>query len=652
MCGISGILEPGAWPEPNRLTDLARAMSEVLGHRGPDDRGVFVDPEAGLGLGHRRLSIIDPGPTGAQPMAGPGNRLVLACNGEVYNFQDLRRDLEQAPNALSRPWQGRSDTEVMLAAFAAWGVRRSLARFRGMFALALWDAGERVLYLARDRMGEKPLYYGLTPAGLVFGSELKALRAHPGFKTQINARAVGLYLNRGCVPAPHCIYEQAFKLPPGCLLRVRAADHGVSVSGPEAYWSVARAAEAGLAEPFEGDEKQAAERMEALLLDAVKGQMISDAPLGALLSGGLDSSLVTALMQAQSSRPVRTFSIGFRESAFDEARDAAGVAGHLGTEHTELLADPARALDLIPNLPRIYDEPFSDPSQLPTLLVCGLAREQVTVCLTGDGGDEVFAGYNRHFWGARIWSLVRPWPRPVRRALAGCLRALPPRGWDRLNDLFGALLPAGLRQRLAGDKAHKLAAALSAPDLARFYSGLASVWPDPRALLTRETDMDEPGTPPAGLDPTKWMQFMDQTGYLPDDILVKVDRAAMSFGLETRTPYLDHRVVELAWRLPTAMSTAPGRGKRVLRRILYKYVPRELVDRPKMGFGAPLCEWLRGPLRGWALGLLDKKRIRAQGLIRPGPVIRELAEHLSGRRDNQHRLWNLLMLQAWLEEHG
>jgi asparagine synthase (glutamine-hydrolysing) len=654
MCGITGFLHFGPGPDRDEAQRRLRAMTDTLAHRGPDADGLFLDPESGVGLGHRRLAIVDLSPQGVQPMESASGRFITVFNGEIYNYQELRAELEAAGQA--PVWRGSSDTEVMLALFEACGVGEALARCTGMFALALWDRRERTLFLARDRMGEKPLYYGFGhgPDGpaFLFGSELKSLRPHPALDPAIDRAALAQYLRLHYVPAPRSILKSVRKLPAGTWLAVPAS--GASRPEPRAYWTLAGAVEAGLSQPFAGSEEEASRDLEQALRRTVRGQMVADVPLGAFLSGGVDSSLVVALMQAESARPVRTFTIGFGEAAYDESREAARVAAHLGTDHTELRARPEDGLAVVEGLADIYDEPFSDASQIPTFLVSRLTREHVTVALSGDGGDEIFAGYNRHFWGAALWGRLGGLPPALRGIGGAALRALSPTAWNRIFGLAGPLLPGRLRQRLPGYKLHKLADLLPAKDRADFYRRMVSNWQRPE-LVARDRDPGLPDWPEAPANCTgftAWMQFTDAATYLPDDIMAKVDRASMAVSLETRAPYLDHRVVEAAWRLPLSMKVADGQGKRILRRILDRFVPRELIDRPKMGFGVPIDAWLRGPLREWAEGLLEPGRMERQGFLDPAPVRAAWAEHQSGRADHHYRLWNVLMFQAWLERWG
>lgn len=628
-----------------------RRMSDTLLHRGPDDEGSFVDEAAGLALGFRRLSIIDLSPEGHQPMTSKDGRYVLVFNGEIYNFIELRRELE----ALGHHWRGHSDTEVMLAAFNEWGFEPAIKRFNGMFALALWDRRDRTLHLTRDRIGEKPLYYGFTGRAFVFGSELKALRAHPEFKAEINRDALALFLRYNYIPAPYSIYQGIYKLTPGTFLSLdeRSSSLG-QLPAPRAYWSVREVAEAGVAHPFEGTEAEAVTELEALLTDAVGLRMVADVPLGAFLSGGVDSSAIVALMQAQSSQPVKTFSIGFTEEDYDEARHARAVAEHLGTDHTELYVTPEDAMAVIPRLPALYDEPFSDSSQIPTFLVSQLARRHVTVSLSGDGGDELFAGYNRYLLGESVWNKISWMPKGSRAVAAGALTTVSPRAWDRALTGLKPFLPSRLQHERAGDRLHKLAEILTVPDVEAMYMNIVSHWKqptrvvqgsvEPRTILTDERAWANlPGI-------IQRMMYLDTVTYLPDDILVKVDRASMGVSLEARVPFLDHRVVEFSWRMPLSWKIREGQSKWPLRQILYKHVPPSLIERPKMGFGIPVGDWLRGPLRDWAEGLLEEGRLKREGLLNAQPVRRKWEEHLSGARNWQYYIWDVLMFQGWLEE--
>jgi len=641
MCGIAGLIDRRGGLSAEALAAAAGAMADRLAHRGPDGRGVWTDAAAGVGLGHRRLAIIELSAAGAQPMISADGRYVILHNGEAFNFAELRGELEAA----GRRFRGASDTEVILEGCAAWGADATVRRLIGMFAFALWDRRERALTLARDRLGVKPLYYAEIGRRFLFGSELKAFASAPGWAPSLDRDALAGYMRHGYVAAPATIYREARKLPPGHLLTL-APDAPPRLT---AYWDMRRVAVEGLAAAARGpvDEAAAPARLEALLLDAVRRRMIADVPLGAFLSGGIDSSTVVALMQAASDRPVKTFTIGFREAGYDEAGHAAGVAAHLGTDHTELYVEPPHALDIVPRLAEWFDEPFADPSQIPTYLVAELTRRHVTVALSGDGGDEVFAGYNRYLWGERLWRRLGPLPPPLRRLGAAALRAVPPAAFDRM----AAAVPARWRPAQPGDKAHKLAEVLACDGPAALYRRLVSQWPEPDALVVggREPrgvlwDDSVAGDIP-GLVPR--MQFLDTVTYLPDDILTKVDRATMAVGLEGRVPLLDHRVVEFAWTLPLGLRLRRGRGKRLLRAVLGRYVPDRLVERPKMGFGVPIDRWLRGPLRAWAEDLLAPRGLAEDGVLAPQPIATAWREHLAGTRNWQYPLWAVLMFQAW-----
>jgi len=638
MCGISGILDRRQRYGTQELAAHLRRMNKTLAHRGPDGDGIWTDPTAGIALGHRRLAIVDLSPTGVQPMHSADGRWVITYNGEIFNFGDLRTELARA----GVQFRGTSDTEVMLEGFARWGVRETLARLVGMFAIALWDRKERTLWLVRDRLGVKPLYYACDGARLVFGSELKALRVAPGFAPSIDRDALVAYFRHANVPGAATIYRESHKLLPGMLLVWREG----SEPSTETYWSARAAAERGRARwNASVDRDGAIETLDALLRDAVARRMVADVPLGAFLSGGIDSSTVVALMQAQSSRPVRTFTIGYDRTDYDEARHAAAVAGHLGTDHTELRVDPSHARDAIPLLPEMYDEPFADASQIPTYLVARMTRAHVTVALSGDGGDEVFAGYNRHVWASRLERLVRL-PHGLRRFAACALRTAP-------AGLLEALLlpvPAARRPVRPAEKAAKLAALLGADDARALYRELVSQWPDPAGLVpgAREAlgPADDPGIAESIPEFGPRMQLLDTLGYLPDDVLTKVDRATMAVALEARNPFLDHRVVEHAWTLPPEFKVRDGEGKWILREVLSRYVPRGLFERPKMGFAVPVGEWLRGPLREWAEDLLAPAAIAADGILDPAPVARAWRAHLDGA-DRAYRLWTVLMFRAW-----
>ena len=668
MCGFAGFIVANA-AAPNSLEADATRMALAIAHRGPDDAGAWADAQSGIALGHRRLSIVDLSPAGHQPMVSGGGRYVIAFNGEIYNHQALRAEL-QAAGAAPAEWRGHSDTETLLAAFEHWGVEPTLNKTVGMFAIALWDAREQCLYLARDRFGEKPLFFGWAGEGgaraFVFGSELKALRAFPGFANPVCREALTQYLRFLYVPAPRSIYCGVFKLEPGCMLTLRGAPPDAAPAQPlrpgdvhgslsvQRWWSLADVVQAE-AQNLITNEAEGLAQLTSALQDAVGLQALADVPLGAFLSGGVDSSLIVALMQKQArqsgSGPVKTFTVGFEEAGFDESPHARAVAQHLGTEHHEMRVTARMAQDVIPALPQMYDEPFADSSQIPTHLVCKAAREQVTVALSGDAGDELFGGYNRYFWGPRIWRRLAGLPYPARQALAATLAALPASGWDGLAKPLGMVRP--------GEKLHKLARAMrGVHGLDDLYRNLVSEWQDPAQLVKGEAGpVVEPASlladalPAGGAEsgPLR-MMYRDSMSYLPDDILCKVDRAAMAISLETRVPFLDHRVAELAWRLPLNMKIRGNEGKWALRQVLYQHVPRELIERPKAGFALPIGLWLRGPLREWAEALLSPTRLEAEGFFHPVPIRQRWAEHTSGRADHTASLWTVLMFQAWLAE--
>ena len=650
MCGIAGFLTSSTENEFEMKLVVAQ-MADQLVHRGPDDSGVWVDREAGVALGHRRLSILDLSPEGHQPMHSESGRYVIVFNGEVYNFEELRATLED----LGHKFRGHSDTEVMLAAMEEWGVNEALPLFNGMFAFAVWDRKERQLHLVRDRLGEKPLYYGRMGQSFVFGSELKALVAHPEFRDEVDRDVLALYLRYNCIPAPYSIYRGTRKLPPATKLTVNLLNmHPVPFARP--YWSVEEAMRQRLEQPFEGSEKDAVTHLDALLRDAVKMRMIADVPLGAFLSGGVDSSAIVALMRQYSQRPIKTFSIGFPDEAYNEAEYAAAVARHLGTDHTELYVSAEEAMKVIPHLPKFYDEPFSDSSQIPTYLVSALARRYVTVSLSGDGGDELFGGYKRYFLWGRVWRAAQWAPAFLREAAAWSLRGVGPRRWNQVLGLALSHFSLGRGLPSPGDKLEKLAQILSAKDSFERYQVIVSDWESSnsavRGGVAPSSMPHQRCAAPEFHDFRAQMMFLDAVTYLPDDILVKLDRAAMAVSLEGRAPYLDHRVVEFAARLPLSMKLRNGKGKWILRRVLYEYVPSELIDRPKKGFSLPVGEWLRGPLREWAEELLDENRITNEGYLQTKVVRKTWEDHLSGQRDLRHHVWALLMFQAWLDHRN
>lgn len=654
MCGFAGFLGRGHCSGSDAATAELGRMADTILSRGPDDFGIWHD-NIGIGLAHRRLSILDLSPAGHQPMVCPTGRYVIAFNGEIYNHLDLRVELEKVgTHATTKHWRGHSDTETLLAGFAAWGIKATVKRCIGMFAFAVWDRTTRVLTLGRDRLGEKPLYYGWQGSGegacFLFGSELKAIKAHRSFAAEINRDALSLLMRHNYIPAPHSIYSGIFKLPAGSLLTVSLDQREPLI---EAYWSLMEIAISGNSSPLKGSPKEIIDELEDLLTSAVRQQMMADVPLGAFLSGGIDSSTVVALMQAQSNRPVKTFTIGFNEDGYNEAVHAKAVARHLGTDHTELYVTSRQALDVIPKLPTLFCEPFADSSQIPTFLVSQLARQKVTVSLSGDAGDELFAGYNRYVLARKLWDKMSRLPNGVRSLTASGILALSPTTWNNLLGSIQPLMPRSLRQTNIGDKLHKGAGVLSARHIDDLYLGLLTHWePEGLVISGREPATCLRGNTLAlpGLDDVQRMMAMDALTYLPDDILVKVDRAAMGVSLEGRVPFLDHRVVEFAWRVPQSMKLRDGVGKWILRQVLYRHVPKELIERPKMGFGVPIDAWLRGPLRDWADTLLDETRLRREGYFNPIPIRVKWAEHLSGQRNWQHLLWDVLMFQAWLEE--
>lgn len=639
MCGIAGFASAESAGRGEFVRAVVARMTNRLRHRGPDDGGIWIDDRQCVALGHRRLSIIDLSPQGHQPMVSASGRFVLVFNGEIYNFAHLRSELS------GYPFRGMSDTEVMLASFEAHGVLGSLKRFNGMFAFALWDNAEQVLHLSCDRFGEKPLYYGVAGRSLVFGSELKALTAHPDFDQTIDRRVVQLFLKYSYVPKPYSIYEHARKVEPGTCMSFRLANVP-EYPEPEVYWSARDAAAAAIRNPFRGTTTDAADELENLLADSVRMRMVSDVPLGAFLSGGIDSTTIVALMQKYGSRRARTFTIGFVEQPYNEANEARAVAAYLGTDHTELCVTPAEAMAVIPRLGSIYDEPFADSSQVPTFLVSELARQQVTVSLSGDGGDEVFGGYNRYVWAGEIWNRVGRVPRGVRSLLAGVSLSISPGTWDRIS----ILAPASLKGKSPGTRMHKLASILDAKNPEELYHRLITQVVDPRNV---GSELPVNMTNPANWDavPTylQRMMLIDVIGYLPNDILVKVDRAAMAVSLETRTPFLDHRLFEFAWSLPDEWRVREGTGKWLLRQFLYKHVPREMLERPKAGFGIPIDVWMRGPLRDWAEHLLGEKRLREEGFLDPGIIRRKWAQHVSGSHNWYSQLWAVLMFESWLD---
>ena len=651
MCGIAGYWSPPKGPHPaNHQTGLA--MAARIAHRGPDADGAWADADAGVVLAHRRLSVIELSEAGAQPMDSPSGRFIVVFNGEIYNHQDLRRDLET--RGAAPDWQGGSDTETLLAAIEDMGVDATLRAACGMFAFALWDRKLRRLTLARDRMGEKPLYYGISGGVLMFASEPAALKAHPAFDSTLNMDAMHLYLRFCYIPAPQSIYRDIAKLGPGQTVTFVGVDP-TNPPAPQVYWSVEEDAVAsGRARPFTGDFEAATDQLDALLTKAVQQQMLSDVPLGAFLSGGIDSSTIVALMQNISARPVQTFTIGTNSEAFNEAHHAKEVAAHLGTDHTELYISPSEALEAVPKMATMYSEPFSDSSQIPTYLVSRLARGSVTVALSGDGGDELFAGYNRYLQIDRFLKTKRL-PQPVRHLAAAGLQAVSPETLNRRLAGIRHRLPGGLSAGNLGDRLHKAAGVLAAPDAAAYYRTLSSTWQNPAQILRQGVEPEtalahRPITGSSRDGMIEDMMRLDLLTYLPGDILCKVDRAAMAVSLETRVPMLDPDVIRFAWSLPLSYKLEAGEGKRVLREVLYRYVPKRLIERPKMGFGIPLDQWLRGPLRDWAEALLDPGRMKEEGIFDPVPIRKIWAQHLKGSHNHQYLIWSILMFQSWKAE--
>jgi asparagine synthase (glutamine-hydrolysing) len=639
MCGFVGFL--AADVSDVSTPSVIRAMADRLHHRGPDDAGVWVDADAGVALGFRRLAIVDLTEAGHQPMVSASGRYVVVFNGEIYNHMELRSALgSDAP-----PWRGRSDTETLLAAIDRWGLERTLTAATGMFAFALWDRQMRHLSLARDRMGEKPCYYGWHGGRFFFGSELGAFEAHQDFRPTIDRGAVAAFLRSGFVPAPSTIFEGFHKLPPGTTLHVDPTQP--TPSEPRAYWSLREAVERGRAAPFDGDDEEAVDALHGLLDRAIGLQRVADVPLGAFLSGGIDSSLIVAMMEAQRAGvPVRTFTIGFSEPAYDESGYARAVARHLGTEHHELTATPEDALALVPSLAACFDEPFGDPSALPTLLLAELARQHVTVALSGDGGDELFGGYGRYRDAQRAWRHVQRIPHALRGPVRG--------GASLLTTIADRWSPVGPTTDRVHQRGRSLRAALGDSTINGLFVEQGALWKEPcshvvGACVEASSVATDPRRQLRSGSTLDQMTYADAASYLPDDILVKVDRAAMHVSLETRIPLLDHRVVEFAWSLPAHLKQHPGGDKQLLRRLLRRYVPDALIERPKMGFGVPLGAWLRGPLKEWASDLLATGRLRDEGLLHPEGIQRAWDRHRSGDSDVRYQLWPVLMLEAWLD---
>jgi len=662
MCGVTGIL---CSEYKKDLEQTARNMTKTMYHRGPDDSGLWVNDSAGVALGHRRLSILDLSSAGHQPMESPDGRYVLVFNGEIYNHKDIRRELDdgserQADN--SSQWHGHSDTETLLVCFQNWGIKQTLNRLVGMFALALWDKEKKMLHLARDRMGEKPLYYGWVAGAFVFGSELKSLKAYQGFNNVISREALALYLQYNYVPSPYSIYENIYKLEPGCCLSLTVdAAAATLTSAPvvggqykglilHEWWSLGETIRRKPKHLIQ-NEDEAVDGLDRRLRESIRLQSIADVPLGAFLSGGIDSSAVVALMQSEAISPVKTFTIGFSESEYNEAASAKKVARYLGTEHTELYLSPYDVMGVIPRLPELYDEPFADSSQIPTFLISQMARLHVTVALSGDGGDELFGGYNRYVWSRRIWKSFSWLPFVARHRLGQLLLSQPVERIDHLAKfLMRFTFCNGVS--LLSEKVHKVAELLLlAENIDDLYRSVITTWKSPLPVMREKTgDLSaRMSTLPEFSSIEDRMMYLDAMSYLPDDILCKLDRAAMGVGLESRTPFLDHRVVEYAWQIPLSMKIKNGQGKWLLRQLLFKHVPKELTERPKQGFAIPLADWLRGPLRDWAEELLDEHRLRQEGYFDPELIRHKWHEHLAGHGNWQHHLWSVLMFQTWLE---
>ena len=645
MCGIVGYIDVSYQSGSKELKLQILRMANEISHRGPDDTGVWVDEKEGIAFGHRRLSIRDLSPEGHQPMLSKSTRYVLIFNGEIYNFKELRAQLELQGSV----FRGHSDTEVMLECIERWGIQKALERFVGMYAFVLWDSQERLLYLGRDRMGEKPLYYGWMGHTFFFGSELKALRAHMNFKPKLNRDVLPLYLRYNCIPDPYSIYKGIYKLLPATLLVMNPHDPSKKISS-QTYWSAKEIVESGEKNPFEASDAVAILALDGVLRKAVSHQMVADVPLGAFLSGGIDSTTIVSLMQAQSQTSVKTFTIGFEEADYNEALHAKIVAQHLGTDHTELYVTSKQTRDIIPKLPFIYDEPFADSSQIPTFLVSQLARQHVTVSLSGDGGDELFGGYNRHYWVEKIWNRMNRFPNGIRKMGASSISAISPDTWN-----FVCNRVLNMKYPQIGDKLHKVSQLLLTNSPEDMYDRLASQWENPESVVLGATEWSSNHREIGSLNISniaQKMMYLDMITYLPNDILVKVDRASMHTSLESRAPFLNHHVVEFACRLPLSMKIRDGQTKWLLRQVLHQYVPKEFMDRPKMGFSVPIDSWLRGPLREWAESLLNEERLQREGFFNPVFIRKKWEEHLSGKRNWQSQLWIILMFQAWIDEYA
>lgn len=656
MCGISGFYSFKKNINAEQGAHILKEMCNSIINRGPDADGYWCDFEQSLFLGHRRLSILDLSEAGKQPMVSANKKYVIIFNGEIYNHLEIRKEIEKLGGAPI--WKGHSDTETLLAGFELWGVEKTICKCIGMFAFAVWNTEEKILILGRDRVGEKPLYYGWLPSEenlsveskniFIFGSQLKSFKKHPGFKPSIDRNALSLFFRHNYIPSPHTIYEGIYKLEPGTLLSISDKSKEGNIMH---YWSAENIAKDGIMNPFKGTFEEAVEDLEYLLRDAIKMQMLSDVPLGAFLSGGIDSSTIVALMQAQTSAPVKTFTIGFNEKGYDEANFAKQVAQYLGTDHTELYITSEQAMNIIHILPEIYDEPFSDSSQIPTYLVSKLTRNHVTVSLSGDAGDELFCGYNRYLVAQKVWNKLNHFPIYLRKELAQVLINISPTMWDRMFKK----LPILNKYSNIGDKIHKSAGVLGSKSISELYWSLISHWNPSTDLVINSVEpiskyrsnslfLNE-------LDDVQKMMFLDTITYLPDDILTKVDRAAMAVSLETRVPFLDHRIIEYAWKMPQVYKMKDGVTKLALREVLYKYIPKKLIERPKMGFGIPLDQWLRGPLKLWVEDLISEEKIRKEGLLNYDLIRDKWNAHLTGKRNWAYHIWDIVMFQAWLEKN-
>ena len=643
MCGLTGFLQNGI--HKSTALNVLESMLKPLHHRGPDDGGVWYDENAGIGLAHRRLSIVDLSPAGHQPMTSHSDRYVFVFNGEIYNHLDLRTELNASGHNIN--WRGHSDTETLLAGFDAWGIELTIKKTIGMFAFALWDKNTRQLTLGRDRLGEKPLYYGWQGQGenavFLFGSELKALRAHPSFQNIINRDAIALQLKYNHIPAPYSIYNDIFKVNAGCLVNISFTSRTINELP---YWSASQELINGKKNTYTGSSIEAVNKLEELLKNTILQQMTADVPLGALLSGGIDSSLIVALMQKQSNKAIKTFTIGFDNQIYNEATYAKKIANHLGTDHSELYISAQQALDVIPKLPTVFDEPFSDSSQIPTFLVSQLASNHVTVTLTGDGGDELFCGYNRHLITNNYYTKLANCPHYLRIFIANLIRLVPPKNWDNLYKLTNQF------QTGTGYKIHKGADALESRSINDLHEHFVTHWPRESVVISESTS-ESFNTNKINLNtlsPAEQMMALDLLNYLPNDILTKLDRSSMACSLETRIPLLDHRIVEFASKLPIHLKLKNNESKWILREILYRHIPKVLFDRPKMGFSIPLDEWLRGLLRDWSENLLDETRLTNEGFLNPTLIRKKWLEHLSGQGNWGAYLWDVLMFQAWIDE--